>query len=258
VEQRDNKDFWDLRAKETFDEDLVTHRDAFQKRLELDFIDSHLESGMSVLEPGCGNGYVTKFLSSRVSSIDGFDISEEMVNRARSNLAATGNCRFFVKALPAPDLAGLANQYDAIICVRVVINLPNVAAQVAALAWFADRLRPGGKLILLEGSQEGPAALNDLRRNAGMSDITAPLFNINLERGWLEAELTKHFEIMMRGGIGVYDYLTRFYYPCVAGEDNVKFNTDFQRAAYTAASLTPSNEFMDGLSRLHAVVATKR
>jgi len=89
----------------------------------------HLASNMHILEVGCGNGFVTEFLSEKLDRVDAFDQSEEMISMAIKRLASKNNCRLFIKELPQPSHDGLELLYDAILSARVLINLPNHDAQ---------------------------------------------------------------------------------------------------------------------------------
>lgn len=257
MKQSDNLEYWNKRAMEN-DGDLITHRDLFQKKLELDLIAPHLKPNMHLLEVGCGNGYITEFLSEKVAQIDAFDISDEMIKRAKQRLSSKNNCRFFIGGLPEPSLNELEPQYDAALSVRVLINLPNREAQSKAIDWIASKLKQGGKLLLLEGSQDGLEALNNIRSAAGLSLLKAPSFNKNINRAWLEDTVCRNFKITSKSSIGMYDYLTRFFYPLLVGENNVQYNTDFHKAALEASKITPDDENMFQFSRLHIYILEKR
>jgi SAM-dependent methyltransferase len=238
MRQVENTAYWDRVAQESVQDPLATHRDLQQRELELDLIAPHLEPGMSVLEVGCGDGYVTEFLCPRVAHVDGFDASEGMIERARLRLEGR-NCSLLVKALPSPSPEGLRPRYDAAVSVRVLINLEDRRAQEEALAWIAGRLRSGGTYLLLEGWEEGMDELDRLRTAAGLRPIERASYNLNLRRDWLEEVAAPHFEVAQRGSLGTYDFLTRVFYPLLVGEENVRYNTRFHEAAAQAARIAP-------------------
>jgi SAM-dependent methyltransferase len=249
MKQEENISYWNMRAEGAENEDLITHRDLYQKKLELELLSKYLEPSMNVLEVGCGNGFVTEFLCQRVAHVDAFDAAEEMIVKARKRLDGK-NCSFFLKALPSPSDEGLKPLYDAVVSVRVIINLENQKMQHRAMEWIAGRLRPGGVFLLLEGCEDGWETLSSLREGAGLSRLDRAAYNIDLRRNWLEETAQEYFHVHECGGIGVYDFLTRFFYPLLVGEKNVQYNTEFHKAAFKAAIASPLTGDMQRYSRL--------
>ena len=239
MRQQENTAYWDGVARQSAHDSLAAHRDLQQKRLELELIAPCLEPGMRLLEVGCGDGSVTEFLCRRVAHVDAFDASEGMLSLARTRLAAA-NCTLLHKALPEPSPEGLRPPYDAALTVRVLINLEDREAQARAIEWIAAQLRPGGVYLLLEGWEDGMDALDELRRSAGMRPLARASYNLNLRQDWIEEVAGRHFRVARRGGLGTYDFLTRFFYPLLVGEDNVRYNTDLHEAAAQAALACPS------------------
>ncbi len=236
MKHEENIAFWNRQALDISDDDQVTHPDVFQKRLELDYLSNHLNPEMRVLEAGCGNGFVTEFLYDRVAGVDAFDASEEMVKRARKRVPGK-KVSFFVKALPSPSPEGLRQHYDAVLALRVLINLENRDKQARAMDWIANRLNPGGLFFLLEGIQDGLDHLNTLRVPIGLKPLEPAAHNLNLTREWIEKTAAPYFDIIHESGIGTYDFLTRFYYPLVVGGENAVYNTTFHESAYRACQI---------------------
>jgi len=249
MRQKENIEYWNRRARESTNDNQVTHQDLFQKELELNFISKHLKSGINVLEVGCGNGFVTEFLCQHVNHVDAFDASSEMIKRAKLRLTGK-KCNLFIKRLPLPSPEGLKSYYDAVVSVRVLINLENQNSQSQAIEWIASKLNSGGIFLLLEGCQNGLDAINSLRIAAGMKPIKTAKYNINLEENWLELKTKRYFDIAQKDGIGNYDYLTRFFYPLLIGEDKIQYNTDFHEAAFKTEKIMPENTYKFLFSRL--------
>ena len=152
-----------------------------------------------MLEVGCGNGYVTQQLRERVRHVDGFDYAENMVARARANYGETNN-RFFHASVLDPN-ACEAGTYDAAVCVRVLINLRDAGEQATALGNIARWLKPGGRLILVEGFTDGFDALNELRGKCELPDLVPAAINFYssiaelmpvIERSFTVAERVPH------------------------------------------------------------------
>jgi len=249
MRQKENIEYWDERARELTNNNQVTHQDLFQKELELNFISKHLKSDINVLEVGCGNGFVTEFLCQRVNHVDAFDASSEMIKRAKLRLMGK-KCNLFIKKLPLPSSEGLKLFYDAVVSVRVLINLENRNSQYNAIKWIASKLNSGGIFLLLEGCQNGLDAINSLRIAVGMKPIETAKYNINIEENWLEQKTRRYFDIAQKDGIGNYDYLTRVFYPLLVGEDKTQYNTNFHQAAFKTERVMPENTYKFIFSRL--------
>jgi arsenite methyltransferase len=109
-----------------------------------------LHRGESVLDVGCGAGFDCLVAASLVGpggSVVGIDPTEAMVERARTNLAATSfaNVRFLAargEEIPLPD-----STVDAVIS-NAAINLSPDKEQV--LAEIHRVMRPGGRLMLAD------------------------------------------------------------------------------------------------------------
>ncbi|MET9659604.1 trifunctional class I SAM-dependent methyltransferase/NUDIX hydrolase/VOC family protein [Streptomyces sp. NPDC006510] len=137
---------WDS-AADSFDEEpdhglldpVVRH--GWAQRLE-----SWLPAGRSeVLDLGCGTGSLALLVAGQGHRVTAVDRSPRMVEQARAKLAGTGTGVLLGDAATPP----VGNQrFDVIMARHVVWLLPDPAA--ALRHWFT-LLRPGGRLILVEG-----------------------------------------------------------------------------------------------------------
>lgn len=245
---------WGTRAKSVEHDHEVNLMDVFQRELEFDEIIKDLDKDMTVLEVGCGNGFSTDRFRPLVRHIDAFDKSEEMVERARRTYGETKN-RFFADDVTSPRVVN--RQYDCVICVRVLINLPGRNAQVAALRNMAGFVRSGGVLLLAEGFTEGFGRLSELRKEVGLPPLEPA--SINHYSPWrsLEPIVNESFEVERTWHLGVYDYLTRVVYPLMAGPENVRHNTNFSERSQALTRAFNPYAFAD-LSRMRGFVLRKR
>ncbi|MGW8779422.1 class I SAM-dependent methyltransferase [Streptomyces sp. NPDC055796] len=100
-----------------------------------------------VLDVGCGTGSLSLLLAEAGHRVTGVDLAPRMVARAESKFTAAGLAgRFLVGDAGAPPTG--QEQYDAVLCRHLLWTLP--APGAALRAWVA-RLRPGGRLMLVEG-----------------------------------------------------------------------------------------------------------
>ena len=245
---------WNRRAAEERDDTTVNIGDTVQRALENDFILPRLPAAGRVLEIGCGNGYLTRLIRERVAHVDAFDYAENMVARAIERCGETNN-RFFQDNLLAPER--VRGPYDAAVCVRVLINLPDVAAQRAAIGTIAGWLRPGGRLILVEGFADGFEALNALREKAGIAPMAPAAINVYDCLDAMMPAIEAAFAVEERFHSGMFDFLTRVVYPSLVGADRANGPADFhKRIAPIARAFNP--EAMRPLARLHGFLLTKR
>jgi SAM-dependent methyltransferase len=108
----------------------------------------HLGPDDSVLEIGCGVGRMTRRLSERARSVTAVDVSEEMLNRCRTNLAERANVTFAL----VPGDGSMPDVPDA--SVQVVfsyITLQHVPSRQAQLRYLSEGgrvLSSGGRLAI--------------------------------------------------------------------------------------------------------------
>jgi SAM-dependent methyltransferase len=246
---------WHRRA-ETVEHDVdVNIQDVYQRELELAFICPHLTPAMRVLEVGCGNGYSTAVFRRCAGHVDGFDQSEAMIARAKATRGEANN-RFLVDNVLAPSPA-IAGPYDAVVCVRVLINLRDLGEQVCAVRNLAGRVKAGGLLILVEGYRDGFAALDELRGRVGLAPVQPAAINYYSRLDQVLPLVAGAFEVAHEYHLGGYDYLTRVVYPLVVGADRVTHNTELhERLGRLARAYNP--DALKPLSRIRGFVLRHR
>jgi SAM-dependent methyltransferase len=225
--EKKDLDHWSQRAIEVEDDKKVNIPDSFQQDLEYEQIYKFLDKSMTVLEVGCGNGYITNIMRDMVKHIDGIDISGKMIERAKIKFGEKNNS-FIHDDIVNPESI-FENQYDTVLCVRVIINLGTLANQLKALGNMRKLLRPGGTLILVDGFLDGFEQMSELREQLGISPIYPSKVNFYSSLADVLPAIEEHFEIEHTMHIGFFDLLTRVLYPSIVGEENVKRNTHFTK-----------------------------
>lgn len=106
-----------------------------------------LQTGLRLLEVGCGAGLTTKAISDllRPAQLSAFDFSEEQVARARRKLSGRENID--VRQADATAMPYDAESFDAVIEVGILHHIPEWRKAVPEIARV---LRPGGIFCFAE------------------------------------------------------------------------------------------------------------
>lgn len=121
-------------------------------------------SGLRVLEPGCGAGPLTSYLSIWVGPngrVDAFDPSASMIRLARMRL--TGALKVALTVGRMEEFQGNGATWDIIILFRV---FPHIDDKAGTLRLLRSLVKPDGRLVI--ANLEGSARLNQI--HAGFSE----------------------------------------------------------------------------------------
>ncbi len=143
--------YWDAEAAgfdEAADHGLLDPevREAWRRLLR-----EHLPAPpVDILDLGCGTGSLTRLLAEVGHRVHGVDLAPAMVAAARAKLAAAGVSEgsATVEVGDASDPPGRPATFDVVLTRHVLWALPDPAT---ALARWVRLLRPGGRLLLVEG-----------------------------------------------------------------------------------------------------------
>ncbi|MEV6615575.1 class I SAM-dependent methyltransferase [Streptomyces sp. NPDC051051] len=98
-----------------------------------------------LLDLGCGTGSLSLLAAERGHRVTGVDLSPAMIDRARAKLAGR-DAVFLVGDAAAPPVG--EERFDTVLVRHVLWTLPDPGH---ALRRWCDLLRPGGRLVLVEG-----------------------------------------------------------------------------------------------------------
>ena len=154
-------------SKTTFEYNRI----ADQKRIKFigDTLCNALPKGAKVLDVGCGNGVISRYLGSIGFHVVGIDISEKTIETAKAQTTLP-NVTFL--KLSAEELVASGEKYDAVICSEVLEHLENPGTLLSVLY---TSLTEKGKLIVTVPNGKGPRELF----------VTRPVQNLRNRQSWL-------------------------------------------------------------------------
>ncbi|MBI4022827.1 class I SAM-dependent methyltransferase [Candidatus Berkelbacteria bacterium] len=125
----------------------------------------HAPDAERIVELGCGPGWLSLFLAQLGYTVTGFDLSPQMIAVAKEKAKQAGVAVTFVVAdMEAPIALEPADRVDVVL---IYDALHHCQADEPALRSAAQRLRPGGVLILAEPNRahaSDPAAVAATKR----------------------------------------------------------------------------------------------
>lgn len=160
---------WDA-AADAFDEE-ADHglrdprvRDAWADRLAAWLPEDRLD----VVDLGCGTGSLSLLLAERGHRVVGVDLAPRMVARARAKLAGT-DAIVLVGDAARPPVG--ERRFDVVLARHLLWTIPDPEA---ALTRWAALLRPGGRLVLVEGRWSTPGESGEGSRSEAGSEAGMP------------------------------------------------------------------------------------
>lgn len=146
AEQDEQRRLWDAEAAHFDEEPDHGLREPRVREAWRRLLANHLPPAPAdVLDLGCGTGTLALLLAEQEYRVHGVDLSPRMVEAATAKLAATDAT---VEVGDAADPPGEAHAYDVVLTRHVLWALPDPDAAVAR---WVRLVRPGGRLLLVEG-----------------------------------------------------------------------------------------------------------
>ena len=111
---------------------------------------------VAILDIGCGTGSLSLILAELGHRVSGIDLSPAMITLAETKTKAAGySIHFQVMDAAFPQFA--PQQFDAVVCRHLLWSLSPI--DQVLLRW-AELLKPGGRLLLIEGFWNTGAGLH--------------------------------------------------------------------------------------------------
>jgi SAM-dependent methyltransferase len=249
------REFWDDRARQTtIDDSEVTHRDVWQRWLEIETIKRYLRPSDRLLDVGCGAGYTTRLIAPLVADAVGVDYSAPMIERARAAAGGDARLRFEVGDVMNLD-ADRFGLFDVVLSCRCLINLPGWSEQQRAIANIANVLKPGGRFLFLEGLEEGRTQLNEAREQSGLDRMPTVWHNVDFRERQLLDYLEPMFTVADRRHFGVYDFIARVVHPLLVAPDTPQYDS---RINQVGARLALDRQDCGDISRVLYLVLERK
>ncbi|MGZ4416284.1 MAG: class I SAM-dependent methyltransferase [Gaiellaceae bacterium] len=175
------------------------------------FVSQYLDADQDIADVGCGDGRATRRYATLVRSCVGIERSDHLRGIALAELEAEPLSNLDFRAGDILDLGEHAGAFDLVVTERVLINLPSWEDQQRAIEQIHGALRPGGTYVMLENTEDGDRALNDLRTRVGLKPIPQHWHNLFLDWDAFTAFVEPRFDILERRGFSLYYFLTRVY-----------------------------------------------
>lgn len=207
--------------------DVESMYDKFLIRAEIDLISSKIFDGSKILDAGCGEGEGTLVYAQKTNAIvHAVDFSETRLLKAKERLSHLSN----IKLQQVDFLSDymIDDDYDYIVSQRFLINLMEWDLQKKVILDLTKHLKKGGKLLMLEGSEDGVKQLNDFRSIFGLSPIEIKWHNLFFKNDLLETFIkNNNLKIVERDGLGDYFLLTRGIRPYF--DNNLNWDSTFNK-----------------------------
>jgi 2-polyprenyl-3-methyl-5-hydroxy-6-metoxy-1,4-benzoquinol methylase len=154
---RETRRYWDNAATTFDDEPDHGLRDPIVRAAWTKVLSSWLpEPGGLILDIGCGTGSLSLLMAQLGHGVTGIDLAPAMIAQAEAKAEAAGQqIPFQVMDAAQPDFA--PQQFEAIVCRHLLWTLPDPPA---VLQRWAELLKPGGRLVLIEGFWQTGAGMH--------------------------------------------------------------------------------------------------
>jgi ubiquinone/menaquinone biosynthesis C-methylase UbiE len=233
------------------------------RELEIDTASAYMRDGMTTLDVGCGLGYAVTQYASRFRVVaHGIDYSDKMIEGARKLLQK--HCSDLVlrvdfRVASVTDLPYTEAMFDVVTSHRCLMALLDWELQKKALLEIYRVLKPGGLLVLMEGTFDGLERLNRARASFGLEAIPPDgrerLLTLKFHESQLLEFCEPHFKVERIQRFGMYYFLTRVIQPLLVFPDKPSYDHKLNQVAREVARVIPD---YDGMGHLVAFVLSKR
>jgi ubiquinone/menaquinone biosynthesis C-methylase UbiE len=234
-------------------DDRTTAADYQLRELEIQLGAEYIRDGDRVLDVGCGLGVaLRRYAKARSIEAHGIDYAENMVEGAKTRLAESEpGLQIDFRQASVVELPYEDDSFDVVTSHRCLMALLDWELQKQALLELRRVLKPGGTLVLMEGTFDGLERLNFYRRKFGLGEIDAGGRDRLLTLKFHERELLEfvapHYELVRTQRFGMYYFLTRIVQPLLVAPDPPSYDHELNAVAREIARVVPDFEAMGHL-----------
>ena len=185
-------------------------------QIEIDTVCRHLLPTDSLADIGCGNGEATVQYAAKVARCTGFERSEHLRSEAEKAAQKSGRSNISIRSGDILDDSLPAAAFDVIVTQRLLINLASWEEQMQGILNVHRMLKPGGRYIMIENTNDGFLAVNDVRVALDMAPIPQHWHNRFFDYDEMMDVFRGKFQLLRHYDFGLYYLLTRVYVPMFA------------------------------------------
>jgi ubiquinone/menaquinone biosynthesis C-methylase UbiE len=195
---------------------------------EINLVKSWIPRDAKLLDAGCGEGEGTLEYSRVAATVHAADFSVTRLRKAEELLGNAPNVQFRQVDFRQPFT--LDSDYDVVVTQRFLINLMEWEQQRRVITRLTGLLKPGGRLLMLEGSQPGVDELNRFRAACGLPPIPIRWHNRFFDDREMEQFIANSgWKLRAVQGMGGYFLLTRGVRPLL--DSVLNWDCEFNRIA---------------------------
>lgn len=227
-------------------DERTTACDFHLRDLEINFALEYIRDNDVILDVGCGPGVaLSDYSAKRKIKAYGIDYAKNMVEFARKKTAEKGLDIDIIQA-SVVDLPFDENSFDVVTSHRCLMALLDWKLQKDALVEIHRILKPGGCLILMEGTFDGLEKLNNYRHKFDLPEIEGGgrdrLFTLKFHEKKLLDFTSPYFEALRTQRFGMYYFLTRIVQPLFVAPDSPRYDHELNEIAKKIALIVPDFE----------------
>jgi len=241
----------------------TTASDYQLRELEIDTGAKYMHDGSIMLDVGCGLGYAAAQYAIRFDlEAHGVDYSENMISGAtellHKNFPQVASRVHFHHA-SVTELPYDAGRFDVVTSHRCLMALLDWELQKKALQEIHRVLKPGGVLVLMEGTFEGLERLNQARERFALEPIAPDGRDRLITLKFHEQELLDFcrplYALDATHRFGMYYFLTRVVQPLLVAPEKPSYDHKLNAVAREIARTMPD---LDGMGHLVGFALVKR
>ena len=214
-------DYWNKEEVESmYDKHLLN--------AEISLVKSWIPRDAKLLDAGCGEGEGTLEYSRAAATVHAADFSATRLRKAEQLVGNAPNVQF--RQVDFRQDYTLDSDYDVVVTQRFLINLMEWKEQQRVITRLIGSLKPGGRLLMLEGSQPGVDELNRFRAACGLPPIPVRWHNRFFDDQEVQQFVAESgWKLRAVQGLGGYFLLTRGVRPLL--DSNLNWDCEFNRIA---------------------------